>query len=184
MTFADIIKSQSWLSVKMTLERLFLDESEYWDNYEKVFYELQTMPVKESKVTIHVSWVHDDYDNTDYVDVSGYYTNPADRTDKYSNSLAIEFTPWQEWLGMPIDMETMDKFSELEIVAHCLNEMTYAGFEQEDIQAEIDRVKQIADDYDKMLPEEKMKNTYTWDEVKERFMNIENKDKTENDSFN
>ena len=174
MTFADIIKSQSWLSVKMTLEKLFPDQSEFCEDYEKVFYELQTMAVKESNVTIYVSWVHDDYDNTDYIDVSGYYTNPADRIDEYSNSLAIEFTPWQEWLGMPIDIETMDKFSELEIIAYCLNEMTCAGFAQEDIQAEIDKVKQIADDYGKMSPEEKKKNTYTWDEVKERFMNNEN----------
>ena len=57
------------------------------------------------------------------------------------NSLAIEFPQWQEWLGMPIDSESMEKFSELEIIACCLNEMTYAGFEQEDIQAEMDRIK-------------------------------------------
>ena len=179
MTFADIIKSQSWLSVKMTLERLFPEQSEFWDEYEKIFYELQTMHAHDSKVTIDVHWVHDDYDNTDYVDVSGYYTNPADRADEHSNSLAIEFSPWQEWLGMPIDSVTLEKFNELEIIAYCLNEMTYAGFEQEDIQAEIDRIKQIADDYEKLSPEEKKKNTYSWDEVEERFQNNGKQDKTE-----
>ena len=59
--------------------------------------------------------------------------------------------------------------------------MTYAGFEQEDIQAEMDRIKKIADDYDKMTPEEKEKNTYSWDEVKERFKKSKGEDKTEDD---
>lgn len=185
MTFAEIIKSQSWLSIKLTLEKLFPDQSEFWDDYEKVFYELQTMTAKESNVTIDVSWVHDDYDNTDYVDVSGYYTNPADRTNEYTNSLAIEFTPWQEWLGMPIDENTLKTFNEFEIIAYCLNEMTYAGFEQEEVQAEMDKLKQIADDYEKMTPEEKKKNTYTWDEVKERFKKKDEEiDNDDNDEQN
>lgn len=185
MTFVEIIKSQSWLSVKLTLKKLFPDQSEYWDDYEKVFYELQTTPSKESNVTIDISWVHDDYDNTNYVDISGYYTNPVNRTNEYSNSLAIEFVPWQEWLGMPIDENTLKTFNKLEIIAYCLNEMTYAGFEQEDVQAEMDKLKQIADDYEKMTPEEKEKNTYTWDEVKERFKKKgEGSDKDDNDEQN
>lgn len=179
MTLAELIKSHSWPSVKLTLEKMFPDQDDLWDDYEKVFYALQTMRLHESNVTIDVHWVHDDYDNTDYVDVSGYYTNPADRNDQHTNSLAIEFTPWQEWLGMPIDSESLEKFSGLEIIAYCLNEMTYAGFEQEDIQAEMDRIKKIADDYDKMTPEEKKKNTYSWDEVKERFKKSQGDDKTE-----
>ena len=62
MTFASSIKSQSWLNVKPTLEKLFPGQSEFWDDYEKVFYGLHTMKVHESKVTIDVSWVHDDYE--------------------------------------------------------------------------------------------------------------------------
>ncbi len=30
--------------------------------------------------------------------------------------------------------------------AYCLNEMTFAGFEQEDVQSEMDRIKKTADD--------------------------------------
>lgn len=182
MTFADIIKTHSWLSVKMTLERLFTDQSDFSCDYEKVFYTLQSINACESNVTIDIHWVHDDFDNTEYVDVSGYYTNISDRNDEYSNSLAIEFTPWQEWLGMPIDTKTLEKFNELEIIAYCLNEMTYVGFEQEDIQAEMDRIKQIADDYDKMSPEEKKKNTYSWDEIKERFKKTDGESKNDDDS--
>jgi len=173
----DIIKSNAWLSVKLTLEKLYPDQSECWDDYEKVFHQLQTMQPKESNTTIEVTWVRDDFDNTDYVNVSGYYTNPDERTNELTNSLALEFTLWEEWLGMPIDKKSLETFSELELIAHCLNEMTFAGFEQEDIQAEMDSINKIADDYDKMTPEEQKKNTYTWEEVKEKLgINFENDD--------
>ncbi|MEX0981077.1 MAG: DUF6557 family protein [Bacteroidales bacterium] len=45
MTLAELIKSHSWLSVKLTLEKMFPDQDDLWDDYEKVFYDLQTMRV-------------------------------------------------------------------------------------------------------------------------------------------
>lgn len=176
-TFVQLIKSHSWLSVKLTLERLFPEQDNLMDDYERMFDSLKFISATESNITIDVHWVHDDYDDTDYVDVSGYYTNPEDNTDEYSNSLAIEYTPWQEWLGMTFDTNSLQNFSELEIIAYCLNEMTYAGFEQEEIQAEIDRIKKMADDYKNMTPEEKKQNTYTWDEMQEKFKKLDEDDK-------
>ena len=169
MTLIDLIKSNAWLSVKFTLEKLYPDQRMLMDDYETVYAELQTMTLAETNITIDVHWVHDDYDNTDYIDVSGYYINPEERVNTYTNSLSIEFTPWNEWLNMPIDNQSLKIFSELEIIAHCLFEMTFIGFDQDDIQAEMDNIKKIADDYDKMTPEERRKNTYTWEEVKERL---------------
>jgi len=47
--------------------------------------------------------------------------------------------------------------------------MTYAGFEEEEIQAEIDRIRKMAEDYKNMTPEEKKQNTCTWDEMQEKL---------------
>ena len=171
MTLSEIIKSNSWLSIKLTLEKLFPDEQEFWDDYEKVFNELKGLQPKPSNITIDIHWVHDDYDDTKYVDVSGYYTNLADRTNEYTNSLAIEFVPWEEWLGMPIDEKSLKEFTELELISYCLNEMTYTGFEQEDIQAEINRIKEIKDEYKSLTPEEKAKRTCTLEELENKFKN-------------
>ncbi len=176
MTLVELIKSHAWLSIQLTLQILFPDQEEYMEDYEKMFNELQVTPSKASNITIDVELIHDSYDDTQYVDVSGYYTNPADRTDEFSNSLAIEFTPWNEWLAMPIDEKSLKNFSELEIIAHCLNEMSYSGFEQEEIQEELSRIKEIKEDYDSLTPDEKTQRTYTLDEVKDMF---KNKDKDE-----
>jgi hypothetical protein len=177
MTFQQLLKSHSWLSIKMTLEKLFPEQENLLEDYEKMFYSLKFISATVSNITIDVHWVHDDYDDTDYVDVAGYYTNPEDNTDEYSTSLAIEFTPWQEWLGMPVDTNSLQNFTELEIIAYCLNEMTYAGFEQEEIQAEINRIEKIADDYKNMTPEEKKQNTYTWEELQEKLKKLDEDDK-------
>lgn len=42
-----------------------------------------------------------------------------------------------------------------------IDKMGALGFEQDDMQAELDNIIKIADDYDKMTPEEEKKNTYT-----------------------
>ncbi len=81
-TFNQLIKSHSWLSVKLTLERLFPDQNNLMDDSERMFDSLKFIAAAESNITIDVHWVHDDYDDTDYVDVSGYYTNPEDNTDE------------------------------------------------------------------------------------------------------
>ena len=183
MTFAELIKSNAWLSVKMVLTKLHPDQEEFMDDYQRVFNQLQVLSPLPSSVTIDVELVHDTYDNTHYVDVSGYYTNPADRTDEYTNSLAIEYTPWNEWLGMLIDKNSFKNFSELEIIAHCLNEMTYAGFEQEDIQSEMDRIKGIKEEYDNLTTEEKKKRTISFEDLKAKN-DIDSDKTTENNNDN
>ena len=183
MTLSELIKSQAWLSIQLTLQKLFPDQEEYWDDYEKMFNELQVMQFKASNITIDIELIHDTYDDTHYVDVSGYYTNPEDRTDEFSNSLAIEFTPWNEWLAMPIDENSLKIFNGLEITAHCLNEMSCAGFNQNEIQEEFDHIKGIKEGYDGLSPEEKKNKTYTLDEVKDMF-GIKDEDSVQDDILN
>lgn len=65
-----------------------------------------------------------------------------DTKDEY----AIEFVPWSEWLGMEISTETQVKYSELEILAHCLWEMTIAGYSEAAIKNQIDEIMQAKED--------------------------------------
>ena len=55
---------------------------------------------------------------------------------------ALDFEPWNEWLGMEIEADTLEKYLASEIAAHCLQEMTFFGFDEDDIgaeRAELDR---------------------------------------------
>jgi hypothetical protein len=59
---------------------------------------------------------------------------------------ALEFQPWQEWLGMTIEPETLLKFSPEEIIACSLWEMTFIGFEESKIQGEKTRLDGMVED--------------------------------------
>ncbi|MBT9133171.1 MAG: hypothetical protein DDT33_01707 [Firmicutes bacterium] len=61
-------------------------------------------------------------------------------------SYGIEFTGWAEWLGMEIDQDSFSKYSESGIIGHCLWEMTFYGFTQDDIKKAIDRINKSAEE--------------------------------------
>ena len=41
---------------------------------------------------------------------------------------------WENWLGMEIDKITIDSYNQIDIIAHCIWEMTFWGFDQQTIQ--------------------------------------------------
>lgn len=58
-----------------------------------------------------------------------------------ATSWAIEFMPWQQWLGLEVVVEPAGiAFRAPELLAHCLYEMTFCGFSQGDIQAKRDEI--------------------------------------------
>lgn len=176
MKFGEIVKSNNWLSVEMVLFKLYPDEKKNISGYEEVFNKLRVLQPKKTDISILVSWEKDDFDQTDYVNVSGYYNNPDKNTGELTNSLAIEFTPWNEWLGMDIDQNTLKTFNELEIISHCLYEMTFVGFEEEEIQAEMDRINGTVEEIKNMTEEEKKEKLKSWDDLKKEW---EQEDKDE-----
>ncbi len=55
---------------------------------------------------------------------------------------ALDFTPWAEWLALPIEADTEGRLSSAEIVAHCLWEMTWHGYEEEHVQEKIEEIEE------------------------------------------
>lgn len=47
---------------------------------------------------------------------------------------ALGYTDWAEWLAMEIEGETVRNFTDSEIVAHCLWEMTFFGYTPAQVQ--------------------------------------------------
>lgn len=179
MKFWELIKSNNWLSIEMVLLKLYPDEKKNIADYEEVFNKLKIMQPKETAISVLVSWEKDDFDQTDYVDVSGYYNILQDNSAELTNSLAIEFTPWNEWLGMELDANMLKIFSELEIISHCLFEMTFVGFEEEDIQAKMDRINKTVEEIKNMTEEEKKVKLKSWDDLKQE-LKLEDENKEEN----
>lgn len=166
LKFHEIIKSNTWLSVELTFLRIYPKQKKHLENYELMYEALKFLQPIEMDVDITLYQYYDDDGQPSAVDVSGINLHP-EPTD-ITNGLAIEFTSWDKWLGMGIKLLTLKEFSEPEIICHCLNEMTYVGFDESEIQNEFAKLKSIVDDYKAMSSEEKEKNTISLEELKKR----------------
>lgn len=178
MTLKQILKGYTWLNISLKLIELYPEEDENRNlpRYEVVLEKLRYMIPEVSDIMLNITWQHDELENENYVDVSGKDLNSDHSQPIVTDSCAIEFTPWSQWLGMEISENTLENFSELEIICHSLYEMTFVGFEEESIQNEIKRIHEIREEYDNMSEEEKRKNTRS---VEDFFKELEDDDPEE-----
>ncbi len=167
MKLYEIIQANNWLTIEANLLRLYPEQKNSIEHYRIVFEALKFLEPKEVAISITLHQYYDDNGQPSVVDVSGINLQP--RLEDITTSLAIEFTSWDKWLGMGIDPLTLKEFTEPETICHCLNEMTYAGFDEEEIQWEFSKLKSIMDEYNAMIPEEKAKNTMSLAELKMRI---------------
>lgn len=152
------MQNNSWLNVELKLLGFYPDEKFRISAYEDIFLKLQVMPEKESDMLIVLDKEYDkDAPNGYYVGVSGRKKDNANDEHEITPFYAIEFTPWDEWLSMEIDPITMSEFTELEIIAHCLYEMTFIGFDETKIKGELNQLTKTAEAVENLPKEEKAK---------------------------
>ena len=164
MKLAEIIKAHNWLSVKIILLDLYPDQLYIIDTYESIYKKLQQQQYVDSEIEIILTQcIYEDDIEKSYVDVSG--RKKVNEYSELTEGLAIEFVPWNEWLGMDVSQETLKNFTEFEIISHCLYEMTFIDFEETEIQKQISDLKKRKDEYDNMTEEEKKTHTITLDDL-------------------
>lgn len=156
MKFKELIDKYNWNDVYSTLIQLYPDQEKNIEGYKQVFEELCTLRPTETKMRIVIEDVFDEYDKEYHAHVSGKdgtlnkESDPKHfKDDEIGNqevSYGIEFTDWAEWLSMKIDQESLSKYSELDIIGHCLWEMTFYGFTQKDIKKAIDAINRSAEE--------------------------------------
>lgn len=157
MKFGELLKEYSWDDVALALLRVYPDEDKNIEGYKHVFDTLQTLSPTKTNMRIVIENALDPSTKEYYPDVSGKngtlvkedspYTED-DTTGNQEQTYGIEFQEWSEWLGMELDPSTLEKFSEEEIIAHCLWEMTFFGYTQEEIQKTFDEIKEARDNID------------------------------------
>lgn len=154
MKFKDLVDKYTWDDVRPDLLRLYPDEEKTLDSYRRVYASLQALQPVESRLRICIETATNDLDGTTYEDVAGKdgttrrATAPEAKWDdeqgNEETAFAIELTDWAEWLGMAIDPDTTARYSETDIIGHCLWEMTFFGYTQEKIREFADDLKERA----------------------------------------
>ncbi len=172
MKLHDLIKSYNWLSVELTLLRLYSDQEKLLNEYRNVFEKLKiTEPAEYEELEIILTEYDCDpnfeSDNETYVDVSGQKKIPDPAA--ITNGYALEFLEWGKWLGMDLATETTKNFSDLEIIAHCLYEMTFIDYDEEAIQEQFESLNDRVEEYKQLTEEEKQQKTISLDELIKRL---------------
>lgn len=122
----------------------FPDQKQNKEGYKKVFDTLlQITPGKHNLNDLFIHIFIDEEDGRKYQDVCG--VNPLHAN--YDKSYGIEFLPWKDWVGMFITQRTLDTLPEEDIVAGCLFEMTFMGFEENQVIEAKNKLTHIMDDF-------------------------------------
>ncbi|WP_299255008.1 DUF6557 family protein [uncultured Cytophaga sp.] len=165
MQFIELIKNNNWLNVSETFLASYPDEADVMDEYENIFQQLQEMDAEVCSIQIKLEWFHHEESNTPaYVEVSGIDTLA---TEQQIECLALEYLAWRKWLGMSIEEKTRADFTAIEIITHCLYEMTFVGYDETEIQAAFLEFNASIDALDALTDEEKLHNTRSLDDLKQ-----------------
>lgn len=149
MKFKEIIDKYEWSDkFEKTLLKLYPGEEKNLEGYIKVFNKIKNLKPKNSKFTIILG--EGEFGDETWIDVFG--VNEDDNV-----SYAIEFVEWCEWIGMNIGVDTLLNFDDIEIIIHCLYEMTYFGFEEEIIKEQEEKIIKAGEEIISMTQEEKDK---------------------------
>lgn len=153
MKFRALLKMIQWSDIKKCLLKIYPDTSESLIGYKSVYKTLNELYPDQTNFRICIEEVFDeDFDDEPYhsvfvkdgtlnkeLDDFKFYNKDSDS--EFANSevhYGIGLTEWSVWLGMDIDNLTLNKYSKIEIVAHCLWEITFYGFKQDSIKLERD----------------------------------------------
>jgi hypothetical protein len=80
---------------------------------------------------------------------------------------ALDLMPWEEWLGMEVDPRSLERFARAELVAHCLWELTFHGFEPSKIRAFAESLRARVEAIEAMSPDERRLNAISLEYIAE-----------------
>ncbi|MHA1503362.1 MAG: DUF6557 family protein [Candidatus Heimdallarchaeota archaeon] len=129
MILKELVDAHEWKIIRKRLRELYPKDARrsMW-KFKKSFAILKKLESQESNdgIKLRIDLIKEQHGV--WYDVSG---------EKEGDFLlwGLGFHSWEEWLGMEIHPKTFDICNHLDIVVHCLWEMTFYGFTPEKIKA-------------------------------------------------
>lgn len=124
MTFKELLSHSHWEGVSVELTRLFPDYQHYMDSYRRAYDELTQSDPDVSNMRLFIGR----YDENGMVP---FYVIGFDG--ECPKGVCLKLSSWKLWLGAHISTSILSQFSEDEIIAICIYDMTWAGFSSNDV---------------------------------------------------
>lgn len=184
MKLSELLTSVSWADAKASLLWNYPGIEEAIESYRRAFSFLRNLNAVASPMRLILrKTFREGLDEKPFIEVTGrdgtrnrdledfqYFGQSADS--EYANTetdFSIAFEPWEQWLSMDIDPQTLQAYTASQIAAHCLWEMTFHGFEPSQIQAERDELRRRIDEVEAMTEEEKKERLIPWEQVRKEL---------------
>lgn len=184
MKLSELLAALTWADVKAALLWHYPATQEGMEDYRQVFSRLREMDKVASPMRIVLHQVsREGREEKPRTDVTGrdgtlnrelkdfqYLAQPVDPA--YANaevSYSLVYTPWEQWLGMDIDLQTLQDYTAAQVAAHCLWEMTFYGYEESQVQAERDELQRRVDALEAMTEKERKERLIPWEQVRKEL---------------
>lgn len=135
------------------------------DNYEYIDASLYS--VKEIKKYFKINKEFET--NFDFTTLSLQELKDFLRDFREYTSYAYEFTPWKEILSFMIEESSLNDIGELAFISSIFNEMTFLGFDEEDVEEEREELSNRVEEVEKAIATGDNSCFKTWKEVKEEL---------------
>lgn len=147
------------------VEDLFV-EKDNLEGYEIVLEKLKIMqPVESDDPVKIIAEIYDPKEDPIYPTDDPPYWSVSGIKENDDIHWALEFTPWEEWLSSEVFELCLAKHPHHKIVAACLWEMTFCGYDQDDIKDQVDDLKNRVRELEEDLLSGDMSKYKTLDEV-------------------
>lgn len=170
MTLSEIMRTTHWVEVRAQLEWSFPCDKEFTPDYKHLFDTMLSMQPETNPMRIVLVKIEpSEFSECTAIDVIGcngrrrrdeeqYF--PRDDNGKMDNAdeevqWSLSFEPRTKWLGMQIDATTLQAFLPAQIIAYCLNDLTFYGFDEADVVDFRDELNRHVEEIDAMTDEER-----------------------------
>ena len=136
LLFRHLIKKYSFKDITDRFVELYTEQVDSLEGYEHTYNSLlKKKKYKRTDMEICINFVIDQHDveRGGYWDVCGKDLN---QINKKGNRWALDFCNHSEWLNFEISKKLLLNMKEVDIICHCLWEMTFMGFDEKDIRKE------------------------------------------------
>ena len=169
MKLYEIWRRSEWTAVANALQRHYPNDARVLTGYQLVWEQMHQMEPTSSPCCLYADPLSsEDHDPDDLPEGDApahvYCREPDDADTRYG----IDMTPRAEVLAM--DVTTATEYSEAEMVAHLLWEVTWHGFEEEEVQGWAAEIRRRVDEINNQTPEEREEQKRRSDEFMKEFL--------------
>ena len=133
MKLNQLIHENLWESMKNSLLNLYPGYSQNISAFQDVYKNLLELKPNESDFVISI-----DFEIAEDIAENWHHVHAYKKHDINKQFYGLSIDKWENWLGMDIDEITYTNYSQTDIIAHCIWEMTFWGFDQQTIKNALD----------------------------------------------